>query len=245
MSRLQTQAEEFSESNLVSLKKLEIGPNMDVVDIGCGTGSVSLVMSSLVGEEGKVTGIDFNPFAVKHCEKIVKANNISNTNFVVADATDLNIDSQTFDRAYSRFLFQHIKDPRKALGEMIRVTRPGGMIMVEDCDLFTWIVYPDNPSISKLWHWYESIQTQRGTDPQIGRKLYSMFLDQNLQPNVEVHSRALYSENTPFWASIVAVLSAINNVDLKLLIRGIKEFSKSPNSLFIFPLVFRVWAKVK
>ena len=39
--------------------------------------------------------------------------------------------------------------------------------MVEDCDLFTWLVYPKNESVSKLWHWYESIQVDRGTDPEI------------------------------------------------------------------------------
>lgn len=245
MARLQTQAEEFSESTLESLRKLNLGPNMKVVDVGCGTGSVSFEMSRLVGKHGKVTGIDFNPFAVKHCEKIAQGNKISNIKFMVADATNLEIESQNFDLAYSRFLFQHIKDSKKALEEMIRVTRPGGMIMVEDCDLFTWIVHPENPSVSKLWHWYESVQIERGTDPRIGRKLYSMFLNRGLDACVEVHSRAVYRKKTPFWDSIIAVLSKIDNKELKAVIHGIEQFSKCPDSLFVFPLVFRVWAQIK
>lgn len=245
MVRLQTQAEEFSESTMESLKKLNIESNMKVIDIGCGTGDVSFMMSQFVGTQGTVIGVDFNQFAVKHCKKKAQSENISNTKFFVADATNLEFDSQTFDLAYSRFLFQHIKDTKKALQEMIRVTRPGGTIMVEDCDLFTWIVYPENPSVSKLWHWYESVQVERGTDPQIGRKLFSMFLDEGLMPNVEVHSRAVYCNRTLFWNSIIAVLSRIKNEELRSLIQGIEKFSKSPSSLFVFPLVFRVWTKIR
>jgi ubiquinone/menaquinone biosynthesis C-methylase UbiE len=242
--RLQTQAEEFSESTMDSLKKLKIVSNMKIADIGCGTGSVSFVLSRLLGDQGMVIGVDFNQFAIKHCKKIAYAENITNTRFVVADATNLEFGSRVFDLAYSRFLFQHLKDTKKALEEMIRVTKRGGMIMVEDCDLFTWIVYPENASISKLWHWYESVQGERGTDPQIGRKLFSMFLDEGLEPQVEVHSRAVYCNKTPFWGSITAVLSKIDNEELRSVIQGIEEFSKLPGSLFVFPLVFRVWSQI-
>lgn len=245
MARLQTQAEEFSSSTEESLRKLRIGPNMKAIDIGCGTGNVSFKMSDLVGPEGMVVGVDFNRFAIRHCREMASSNGISNTKFKIADATNLGFESRTFDTAYSRFLFQHIKKTKKVLREMIRVTRQGGLIMVEDCDLYTWIVYPANPSVCKLWHWYESIQVDRGTDPEIGRKLYSMFLEEGLQPKVDVHSKTVYSSKTPFWASITAVLAKIKNKELKSLIKGIEEFSKSPRSLFVFPIVFRVWAQIK
>ena len=117
--------------------------------------------------------------------------------------------------------------------------------MVEDCDLFTWLVYPKNDSVSKLWHWYESIQLERGTDPEIGRKLYAMFLDEGLEPNVDVYSKSVYRNRNTFWKSITAVLEKINIDQLKNLIGGIEEFAVTPNSLFVFPLVFRVWARIK
>ena len=117
--------------------------------------------------------------------------------------------------------------------------------MVEDCDLFTWLVYPKNESVSKLWHWYESIQLERGTDPEIGRKLYAMFLEEGLEPNVDVYSKSVYRNRDAFWKSITAVLEKLDYDQLKNLIGGIEEFAKTSNSLFVFPLVFRVWARIR
>lgn len=245
MTRLQTQAEEFSSSTEESMMKLGIKPDMKVVDIGCGTGSVSFMISPMVGELGRVVGVDSNQYAINYCNEIARSQGILNAKFIISDATSLDFESHTFDISYSRFLFQHVKDASQALSEMVRVTKPGGVVMVEDCDLFTWLLYPKNESVSKLWHWYESIQLERGTDPEIGRKLYAMFLDEGLEPSVDVYSKSVYLNRDVFWKSITAVLERINNEELKRLINGIQEFAMTPNSIFVFPLVFRVWARTK
>ena len=245
MTRLQIQAEEFSSSTVESLVKLGIKSDMKVADIGCGTGSVSFMISPMVGKLGRVVGVDSNQHAINYCAEIARSNSILNTKFIISDASRLNLESHTFDVAYSRFLFQHLKEANEALCEMIRITKPGGIVMVEDCDLFTWLVYPNNESVSKLWHWYESIQIERGTDPEIGRKLYAMFLDEGLEPSVDVYSKSVYLNRDVFWKSITAVLEKINSEPLKSLISGIEEFASTPNSLFVFPLVFRVWAQTK
>lgn len=245
MNRLQTQAEEFSSSTEESLMKLGIKSDMNVVDIGCGTGSVTFMISRLVEKLGRVVGVDSNQYAINYCNEIVRSKGILNTKFIISDATSLDFESHIFDVSYSRFLFQHVKDASKALREMIRVTKPGGVVMVEDCDLFTWLVYPKNESVSKLWHWYEYIQIERGTDPEIGRKLYAMFLDEGLEPSVDVYSKSVYLNRDAFWKSITAVLEKIDSEELKSLIAGIEEFAMTSNSLFVFPLVFRVWARTK
>lgn len=245
MTRLQTQAEEFSSSTEESMMKLGIKPDMKVVDVGCGTGSVSFMISPMVGELGRVVGVDSNQYAINYCNEIARSQGILNAKFIISDATSLDFESHTFDISYSRFLFQHVKDASQALSEMVRVTKPAGVVMVEDCDLFTWLLYPKNESVSKLWHWYESIQLERGTDPEIGRKLYAMFLDEGLEPSVDVYSKSVYLNRDVFWKSITAVLERINNEELKRLINGIQEFAMTPNSIFVFPLVFRVWARTK
>ncbi|MGC2426892.1 MAG: methyltransferase domain-containing protein [Nitrososphaeraceae archaeon] len=245
LTRLQTQAEEFSSSTEESMMKLGIKPDMKVVDIGCGTGSVSFMISPMVGELGRVVGVDSNQYAINYCNEIAQGNGILNTKFMISDATNLDFESHIFDVSYSRFLFQHLKAASEALREMVRITKPGGLVMVEDCDLFTWLVYPKNESVSKLWHWYESIQIERGTDPEIGRKLYAMFLDEGLEPSVDVYSKSVYLNRDAFWKSITAVLEKIDSEELKSLISGIEEFAMTSNSLFVFPLVFRVWARIK
>jgi len=243
IDRLQTQADEFSSASSESLTKLGIRSNMNVLDVGCGTGSVSFMIARIVGANGSTTAVDSNPYVLNYCKNIAQTLDLFNVKFLEADATKLKFESDSFDASYSRFLFQHVPEAEKALQEMIRVTRKGGQIMVEDCDLFTWIVYPENESVSRLWHWYESIQVERGTDPRIGRKLYSMFLNEGLNPTVEVYSKSVYSNKIKFWGSIMAVLNKVDNEQLKNLVSGIDEFSRLSDSIFVFPLVFRVWAK--
>ena len=244
IDRLQAQAEEFSSSTNESLTKLDLRSGMKALDVGCGTGSVAFKISPIVGSRGLVVGVDSNPFVLNYCKETADKLGIINARFSQGEATKLEFESQSFDATYSRFLFQHVPEAENVLREMIRVTRQRGYVMVEDCDLFTWIVYPENESVSRLWHWYESIQVHRGTDPRIGRKLYSMFLKEGLEPSIDIYSRSVYSSRNRFWNSIVAVLKKIDNDELKNLINGIKEFSQLHDSIFVFPLVFRVWAKI-
>ncbi|MGA8916045.1 MAG: methyltransferase domain-containing protein, partial [Nitrososphaeraceae archaeon] len=84
MTRLQTQAEEFSSSTEESLVKLGIKSDMKVIDIGCGTGSVSFMISPMVGEQGKVVGVDSNQYAINYCNEMARSNGILNANFMVS-----------------------------------------------------------------------------------------------------------------------------------------------------------------
>ncbi len=73
MTRLQTQAEEFSSSTEESLVKLGLKSDMKVVDVGCGTGSVSFMISPMVGELGRIVGVDSNQYAINYCNEIARS----------------------------------------------------------------------------------------------------------------------------------------------------------------------------
>ena len=65
-----------------------------------------------------------------------------------------------------------------------------------------------------------------------------MFLEEGLEPSVDVYSKSVYLNRDAFWKSITAVLEKIDSEELKSLISGIEEFAMTSNSLFVFPLVF-------
>jgi ubiquinone/menaquinone biosynthesis C-methylase UbiE len=243
MRRLQTQAELFSVFVDESVKKIGVTPEMSVADIGCGTGDVSFRISELL-TKGTVTGIDTNPTAINFCKKEARRRNASSVNFLVRDALKTEFHSDFFDLVYSRFLFQHLTEPASCLAEMLRIAKPGGTVMVEDCDLQHWASEPENKYVDQLWKWYEAIMKEKGSDPAIGRKLYGMFIDKGLRPQVEVYSLPLSWEKRRMWDTILAVLEKIGGSHNREMIEGIRSFKERKDSLFVFPLVFRVWAKV-
>jgi ubiquinone/menaquinone biosynthesis C-methylase UbiE len=244
MNRLQTQAEEFAPFVRTSMEKMNVSPKMNVADIGCGTGDVSFAAAKVVGSNGFVTGIDANQTAIQYCQRVAKRKRIKNVKFVVGDAQNIQLPSSLFDAVYSRFLFQHLKNPMACLEGMMRISKPTGIVMVEDCDLSKWVTEPHNTYVEQLWEWYEGAVRAKGSDPSIGKRLYRMFVEAGMKPQVEVYSLPVLWNNRRLWDTITKVLRKIDDKDSGELIRGIEDFVNDKNSLFIFPLVFRVWARV-
>lgn len=244
MQRLQTQAEMFCAFVDDALKKMGVAPGMTVADIGCGTGEVSFLISQLVGSKGSVKGLDANPTAIEFCKKEAGRRGTRNVEFLVGDAHKMGFPSRSFDLVYSRFLLQHLKSPEACLEEMFRIAKPGSTVMVEDCDLGKWVVEPANKYVDQLWRWYGEIVSEKGSDPAIGRKLYGMFIDSGLKPQVEVYSLPISWNSRHVWDSILAVLEKIDDPSRREVIEGIRNFKERKDALFVFPIVFRVWAKV-
>lgn len=96
------------------------------LDVGCGTGALSQTILQFAGPK-KVKGIDrsegYVNFAREHTPD-------SRAQFEVADAESLHADSGTFDASVSGLVLNFIPHPERALAEMTRVTRTGGLVAV-------------------------------------------------------------------------------------------------------------------
>jgi ubiquinone/menaquinone biosynthesis C-methylase UbiE len=247
MHRLQLQSKELSNYALESMRKANISKGMIVADIGCGTADVSFKIAKMVEPKGKVIGLDANPTAVKYGTTIASVHNIKNVEFILGDAEKIELNNKFVDITYSRFLLSHVKNPQAAFQEMLRITRPRGTVMIEDTDLSCWCVEPENKYVNQLWTWYESIIRKSGSDPTIGRKLYKMFVAQELTPKIDVYSIPFLHCNRKIWESIIDVLRKVEDgksYRFGQLINGLDRFANEKDSLFIFPLIFRVWARV-
>jgi SAM-dependent methyltransferase len=95
-----------------------------VLDVGCGTGSLSFALPEFANVAA-VGGVDlaqaYVDFATSH-------NKDSRLTFRQADACSLPFEDNSFDRAFSLLVLHFIPDSAKAVGEMRRVVRPGGMV---------------------------------------------------------------------------------------------------------------------
>src|SRR4051812_13628732 len=84
--RLIEQAELYRPLTERLLRAAGIGPSMHVLDIGCGMGDVSFLVSDLVGPEGSVVGVDLDRDALRRADDRRAAREITNVVFLEGDA---------------------------------------------------------------------------------------------------------------------------------------------------------------
>jgi ubiquinone/menaquinone biosynthesis C-methylase UbiE len=111
----------------------KIKPGDTVLDVGCGTGNLTVTAQSVVGPNGKAYGIDAAPEMIETAKKkAAKAG--SKVVFEVGLIEKLAFPDATFDEVISRLVIHHLPDDLKMKGfaEMLRVLKPGGRLLIAD-----------------------------------------------------------------------------------------------------------------
>lgn len=111
-------------------KAIDPKPGMRILDVACGTGTVTRILAD---HGAQVTGLDFSPGMIG--EGIRRHGDHPNITFQQGDATQLPFDDNTFDVTTVSFGIRNVQRPELALAEMLRVTKPGGRIVV--CEFST------------------------------------------------------------------------------------------------------------
>jgi ubiquinone/menaquinone biosynthesis C-methylase UbiE len=104
-----------------------------VLDVGCGTGDLTLRAARRVGADGRTAGIDASPDMIKIARRKA-AKKGRDVDFRVAPIEDLPFADGEFDAALSSFMLHHLPDDLKlrGLAEVRRVLKPGGRLVVVD-----------------------------------------------------------------------------------------------------------------
>ena len=108
------------------LKKVDLQPGEEVLDISCGTGLVTFPMARAVGEEGKIIGIDLSGKMITEARDLFQDQEVSNVDFMQMDAEELEFLDASFDVAVNSLGMMYYPNPNKAIEEMYRITTSGG-----------------------------------------------------------------------------------------------------------------------
>jgi len=181
--RLIEQAEIFGPLTERMLRNAGIGAGMHVLDIGCGAGDVSFLVSALVGAEGSVTGVDLDGDAIGVAEQRGAAQQITNVSFRQADARSLD-PGRLFDAAVGRFVLMFLPNPTEALRLFAARVRPGGILaFCEQAASVTATPAGQQPALAALLALFTSAFERSGARPDIGAELYPRMRDAGLQPD--------------------------------------------------------------
>lgn len=174
-----------------SYQMMRVREGHKVLDVGCGPGIDTINLAKLVKEGGEVIGVDFDEEMVETANKNAQSAGVSDwVSHRPADATQLPFESNVFDACRSERVFQHLQEPDLALEEIIRVTKPGGWIVVVDTDWSTLSADTSEPEIARrLWDFNINGLRYNGYS---GRKLFRMFKQQMLM-DIEVEPYVFHS----------------------------------------------------
>ena len=148
-----------------------------VVDFGCGFGWMGLFLTPMLAVGSEYTGLDRSAALIARGRSLVAERGPAHR-FVVGDANAAPFDDDQFDVAIAHALLMHLPDPGRALEEMIRVTRDGGLVVTCDAshNAINALMHvhetdeQDNTPLSLFQAMNAGLRRRTGVDHNIGMK---------------------------------------------------------------------------
>jgi ubiquinone/menaquinone biosynthesis C-methylase UbiE len=108
-------------------------PGEQVLDVGCGTGTLAMEAARRVGRAGRVAGVDPGTQQIARARQKAERASLS-IDFQVGVIEQLTFPDQSFDVVFSTLMMHHLPTPlkRQGLAEIARVLKPGGRLVIAD-----------------------------------------------------------------------------------------------------------------
>ena len=222
---------------------------MNVLDIGCGPGTIATDIARLV-YPGKVVGIDMNNEQLITARAYAKNQFVHNVDFKCEDACQLSFPNATFHLIFMHGLLCTVPDPLAILREAKRVCKEHGIIASREPYCKSYIFYPENEFFKRGLELAHRANRLMGRDLNIGSKLKSLFMDfqlvdiqctascdwQSDEKQVRQVCDALISDwqDSP-WSETVRKEKWVTNEWISELLVQLKNFSQDPTTFLCIP----------
>jgi ubiquinone/menaquinone biosynthesis C-methylase UbiE len=227
-------------------------PGMQVADIGCGIGTISLRIAEHVGPEGEVTGVDISPEQIAQARREAQDRGQANVRFRVASATDTGLSRDAFDLVFCRFVLMHLARPGDAIREMRALLRPGGILVCEDGDFTRPFCEPPSAAFERCFELYRAIGERRGLDFRLGPRLYRLFLDAGFEsPEVALAQPVFLrgdAKRLPEWTLVESAPALVEaglatREEIDRIAAELKAIAEDETTLFGMAQMTQVWAR--
>ncbi len=247
--RLRILSRVMQPTSLALLRRAGIRPGMTCLDLGCGSGDLTLDLARMVGDTGRVVGTDIDEAKLAAAREQAAEHGLAKVEFRAADITATDLEPE-FDLVHARFLLSHLSNPSAALTRIRQALRPGGVVVVEDVDFRGHFSHPECPALLRYVELYTECARRRGADANIGPRLPALLEEagfENVQMNV-VHPSGTTGEvkllNPITMENIAATVLAeglASPAEVVQLVAELYEFAHTPGTVAGLPRIVEAW----
>lgn len=185
LRRLDLQGDLYRDITRRAILGAGIGRGMRVLDIGCGTGDVSLLAAEVVGTKGYVLGIDRGGEALAAARGKAERLGVGHVDFELHEIGRFEL-SSAFDALVGRFVLMHQPEPAATLASAVRALRPGGIVALIESymELLRGGVHsePHSHLYDRIVRFKCDVVRAAGADLRAGARLRSTFVSAGLPP---------------------------------------------------------------
>ncbi len=249
IERLLVQSAAMAPDTLAMLSLIGVQEGWSCLDVGCGPGGITGLLSNLVGPKGRVVGLDMNSAFLQHA----RLNSPPNVEFRHEDAYHTGLPAGSFDLVHMRFVASTAGAPERLLKEAIRLARPGGTIALQEPDGSSLNCYPPHSAWEKLKAALLGAFSGVGADLQLARQLYSLARRAGLE---DVHYRPFligvrsmdqmvdYLPSTvESLRNTVVKLGLLSDAEFPKVLAECREHLHQPDTVFTMYTVAQVWGR--
>ena len=183
------------------LARAGVKPGMRVLDVGCGPGDVTFLVSELVGSDGSVVGVERDERAVTAARQRAADAGVSNVQFVCGDFREVELDGGPFDALVGRFVLLYQADPADAVRRAARHLRPGGVVAFAELNLPIGSAHPAKSLMSwppthaseRVNEWIYEAFARLGTQPDMGVRLPETYAQAGLEPSPDLETELAFA----------------------------------------------------
>lgn len=171
-----------------------------ILDLGCGPGFTAVDLAHLVGPTGNVLAVDSSERFLEHLRLRTAETDLPNVRTIHSDVHDLELESESLDGAYARWLFCFVRDPAPVVERVARALRPGGALAVTD--YFNYRAFTFAPRSVILDRVVEAVQEcwrQRGGDLEIQGRMPRIMRSAGLDVIEVSQSCRIAEPGSPLW----------------------------------------------
>ncbi len=249
IERLHIQAAAMAPDCAVMLERIGVGEGWTCLDLGCGPGGITALLSERAGTTGRVVGLDADAVFLEQARRQAAPN----VAFVTGNAYDTGLTSHAFDLVHMRFVGSTAGRPEVLLKEAIRLARRGGVVAMQEPDMATLTCHPPHPAWEALRSALIGAFASVDADINLARRLYALMRGAGLL-DVQYRPFLLGVRSTDPWVDYlpstveslrrtIVERNLMSESELTVALADCRAHLRDPDVVFTTYTVAQVWGR--